>query len=461
MAEIGVDGIMIDDGGGTFFAYRLGGCFCDHCMEGFRDYLNERFTPQRLRDGGIDDADTFNYHEFVLKYASDNESYREVRGRIPWDSEFQDFLVHTDVVLFEELHALARRVAGKHIPFGWDDVDFHGRRAPYYPLWDVFYAEIHYNALHVDGWGGPRDALPPGIVTLYKLADAVEKRNFLTPVPGSWAAIRDGNLTGLLRQWIAFSYANGGTVRYPRKGWCFIGDPWYYPPREEFDPLYAFVRNHRELFDDYEPVEQVGVLYTQTRANIGAPYYTPLRHVCAGLVEANVPFGFAVAGDERLGNRIRGDETARFEVMLVPEPIRLVDGQGAIVERWKAEGKAVAVTADDEVAAILSGRVEPLASIEDEKAVWLFPRRNVEDASAPLVCHLVCSDYDRQSNRTRPQADVTVRLRNALLKEKPVQRITYYTIGSDSVELPIERDGDGLCMTVPEIKLWGILKVEH
>lgn len=460
LTETGVDAIMVDDGGGTFFVYGHGGCFCDYCMKAFRVYLQERLTPQQLEGGGIDDLEAFDYRKVVVRHANDNASYKKVRGGIPWDKEFRDFLVDSDVALFDSLQRMASRLSGRHIPFGWDNVDFGGSRAPYYPIWDVFYSEITYQHFAVNG-RGPDEQFPPSIVMLDKLADALGKWYIPTPAPRSWATIRDKNLTGLLRQWIAFSYANGSAVRYPRKGWCFTGEPWYFPPQDEFEPIYDFVRRRRELFDDYEAVEQVGVLFTQTRGAGGVAYYSPLKYVCASLVEQNVPFGFAVAGDELLADRLRGDEADPFELMLIPEPIRLISGQQEIVDRWKAEKKALAVTRGDDVAALLGGRVEPLVAVEDTSRVWLFPRTKQIDVSAPVICHLVNASYDPQENRPTLQKDVKVRLHSRLVGGAGTRHAVYHTLGKEPQWLDFTVGKDGLQVTVPEIELWGILQVER
>jgi len=459
LIETGVDAIMVDDGGGTFFVYGHGGCFCEYCMKAFRAYLKERMTPQQLQSGGIDDLDALDYRKLVLRYANDNTSYKKVRSGIPWDKEFRDFLIQSDVTLFDSLQKMASRLAERHIPFGWDNVDFGGSRAPYYPVWDAFFAEINYQHFAVDG-RGPDEQFPPSIIMLDKLADALGKWHTPTPAPRSWATIRDKNLTGLLRQWITFGYANGGAVRYPRKGWCFTGAPWYFPPQDEFEPIYDFVRTHRELLDDYEAVEQVGVLFTQTRGAGGDSYYTPLKHVCARLVEQNVPFGFAVAGDELLANRLRGDETSSFELMLIPEPIRLIGGQQKIVGRWKAEEKAITVKRGDNVAALLGGRIEPSVALDGTSRVWLFPRTKKEDPSAPVVCHLVNGSYDSRENKPTPQKDVKVRLRSPLVGGAGARRAVYHTLGKGPQSLEVTVREDGIQVTVPEVDLWGLLEVE-
>lgn len=459
--EVGVDGIMVDDGGGAFFARGHGGCFCTYCNAGFCQHLEAKYTAEELAILGVHDLDTFDYRKFLADYADNKKAYRALlkQGKIPLASDFQEFLLQSDVNLFESLQKMASMLRGKHVPFGWDNVDFGGSRAPYYPVWDVFFPEINYQRFAVDG-RGPDHELSPALVMLNKLSDALGKWYTPTPAPRSWESIMKGNYTGLLQQWIAVTHANGGSLRYPRKGWIFSETtPWYYPPKQAFEPLYAFVRTHRELFDDYSAFEQVGVLFTQSRGSGGSPYYTPVKHVCAGLVNANIPFGMAVAGDELLANRLTGDEAKRFEVMLIPEPIRLINGQEEIIRQWKQQGHAVEVRRQDDVAAKLRGRVQPLVTLESDSKVWIFPRKIPDALEAPLVCHVINSQYDAGSNKHIAQQDVCVRLASALFNGAAPRQVTYYTIGQAPRQLTVDATADGYYVTLPRVDVWGVFRI--
>ncbi|MBI4910658.1 MAG: hypothetical protein HY820_44000 [Acidobacteria bacterium] len=459
--ETGADAIMVDDGGGGLLASSQGGCFCQYCRIGFRDYLANKYSATQLAKLGIKDLSTFDYRDVVLRHADDPNSFRLARakGEIPLFADFADFQTRSDADLFRSLQAMSSKLAGRHVPMGWDNVDFAGSRSLYYDFLDVFYSEINYQRFAVDGKGSD-EQFPPGIVMLNKLSDALGKWHTPTPAPSSWGAIKTKNLTGLLKQWAAFSYANGGPLRYPRRGWCF-GETsrWYYPPKDEFEPLYDFVRKNRVLLDDYRAVEQVGVLFTQSRGGGGDRYYRPLKHVAASLVNLNIPFGMAVAGDDQLRNRLKGNEADSFELMLVPEPARLVDGQQDIVKGWLDRKRAIAVKASDDVAAVVNGRIKPWASLDSGSGLWLFPRRIPGRKDASVVCHLVNSNYDSRLNRIVPQRAVTVSLRNALWNGAAARKVTYYTIGAAPVDLPFEKSADGVRVSIPEVDLWGILQV--
>lgn len=239
----------------------------------------------------------------------------------------------------------------------------------------------------------------------------------------------DFNLNPIKVGWMADRSYKGRPVyfycsnhpRYPRKGWCF-GDTsrWYYPPQEDFEPLYDFVRTHRDLFDDYEAIEQVGVVFAKPSSNPASP----LKRVWESLVNLNVPFGIVVAGDEWVPNRLSPDDVKRFELLLIPEPVTLDTAQRQVVEGWKSQKAAISISQQDDVGPRLAGRIAPLVSLESDSAVRFFPRTVPGRRGAPVVCHLVNWSYDGQANRALPQRDVKVRLRSAIAGDCHVTRVT-------------------------------------
>jgi hypothetical protein len=257
---------------------------------------------------------------------------------------------------------------------------------------------------------------------------------------------------------VAVSYANGGLPRYPRKGWCF-GETsrWYYPPKDAFEPLYDFVRTHRALLDDYEAVTQVGVLF----ANPSGDPSGPLKRVCESLVNLNVPFGVVVAGNEWVPNRLSPEDAMRFELLLLPDPVKTDAAQQKVVENWKSRKAAISVSPKDEVGELLAGRVDPLASLESKSRVWLFPRAIPGSKTAPAVCHLVNWDYDAGKNHATPQKDVKIRLRGKLTGDSPVTKVTYHTIGEPPQPLAFAARENAVHVTVPEVELWGVVTMEH
>jgi len=76
--EAGTDWLMIDSAIPTIASLnaRYGGCFCEHCMAGFRDYLKSKLSDVDRKAWAIDDLQSFNYRDFLLAHGYTDERYR-------------------------------------------------------------------------------------------------------------------------------------------------------------------------------------------------------------------------------------------------------------------------------------------------------------------------------------------------------------------------------------------------
>lgn len=475
MSQIGVDGIMVDDYTGGPESYGLGGCFCQHCMAGFRTYLKEKYNSDQLKELGIDNIDTFDYRELVLKHADDVNSLKIARseGEVPLDKDFHYFLFKSDSDFFASLKEMACRLSGRYIEMGWDNVNFINNRAIYYDYLDAFFTETAYQRMGLTPYFSFSDLTTPGVVSvkdfknqtndefippemvyIYKLSDALNKWFVPMPAPPSWGAFKIKNMTGLLRIWISFSYANGAHFKYPTKGWCYgPTSRWYYPPKEEFEAVYSFIRNNKDLFDDYKAFEQIAVLYSHQNS-------TQIKYVCGQLVNLNIPFGTPVAGDLWLSNRIKEDDIDPYELVLIPDPYSIYGDQKEIIKKWNEKKSLIYVKNGDDVQQLLEGRINQLISVDPDKKIWAFPRYNPESKKNPLICHLVNYDYDAIKNQNKLQEDLKISFNKQLLDGARVKAVTYYTIDKSPVKADFSIQGDIINVMVPELDLWGILKIE-
>ncbi len=462
--EAGADGVQVDEGGGAMFCAfkKEPGCFCQYCLARFRDYLRHKYTPEQLQSLGVKHINTFDYRSVVLQHVSDRKAYDEAvqRGTIPLMSDFKDFLLRSDVELFQSLQGMASKLAGKHVPMSWDNVNVGHPNAPYYAFLDVFAPETHHAIFSP---GARNDLqLSPGIMFGEKYADALGKWHTLTPLPGSWSIMKANNLTGLLRLWTAVSYANGGIPRYPRKGWCKVDGSgqvdWYYPPKEELEPLYDFVRTHRSLFDNYESVAQVGVVLAEQPGMPEAAFIG----LYSSLAKLNIPFGFVVAGNKELPQRLQPGDATKFSLLLVPDTANLDAAQKRVVDDWNKQGAALTVGRQDDVAALLARRIDPLVAVESGTSdVRLYPRAVPGQKTAPVLCHLVNWNYDPAANQAEPQKNVKVRLRSALLGGAKARTAIYHAPGQPAQSLAFTTSENSVHVTVPEVALWGVLEIQH
>ncbi len=103
---------------------------------------------------------------------------------------------------------------------------------------------------------------------------------------------------------------------------------------------------------------------------------------------------------------------------------------------------------------LAEGNVHPLTAGD---RIWLFPRAH-DDGRA--VVHVVNMAYQTESRSHLYQHDVVVDIGKNIFGCKFDQAV-YIDSQGETVELAVMETLEGFRITVPEIKLWGIIKLEH
>jgi hypothetical protein len=101
--------------------------------------------------------------------------------------------------------------------------------------------------------------------------------------------------------------------------------------------------------------------------------------------------------------------------------------------------------------ALERGNPEPLHAGDK---VWVFPRMK---PSGELVVHLLNIDYTPDGDRIVPARKVRVRI-PAVLAGKAFRNAVAHSYDHDPVALKVEREGEDLVVTLPELRVWTVLE---
>jgi len=430
-------------------------------MAGFCKYLKNKYTMKELKEREIVDIDSFNYRELVRGATSSRQGFTDAlkQGEIPLFDEFQTFHLKAAASLVRELVDLFKKLRGNSVPVSANSFELQPSQIVDSQYLDYFVAEVHHHLQPIRHHVQPTSTktikewkIPASLILVYKLADALNKPLAATASGWDWAYVKEKKLTGLVKLWIALSYAFGHRLMVPHHQWCYTpekGTHWYDGPTEEYAPIYQFVRHNAGFFDGYEAVTQVGVVYSNLafRRNIRTIY-----DVCLSLTNANIPFGIAIAGDEWLDKTITGKELSKFEVVAVPEPTMLEGEQKSLVEAWIKDGRAVTWTNEKDILE----HVEPMVSLKSASKVWILPRKT-KQPKAPVICHIINCDYNILKDKMTLQRDVDVFLSSKLFDGKKIRKITLLKPQNEPVNLQGENVSNGVHVTIPELNLWSIL----
>jgi hypothetical protein len=96
-------------------------------------------------------------------------------------------------------------------------------------------------------------------------------------------------------------------------------------------------------------------------------------------------------------------------------------------------------------------------SVEGTTNVWAQPRRIPGKADSPVIVHLLNRNYDFATDKIQPQQNIILHLRAPLLGKLAPTKCKAFVPNSEPASLPIEKESDGLRVTVPELGLWSVM----
>ena len=342
--QAGTDWLMIDSAIPTVGALnaRYGGCFCQHCLAGFREYLQLNLCDEISESIGISDLSAFDFRDYLISRGITDEQYRAqilaFPPVIPLAARYFDYQ-------WQEINKLFREFKGRAQDFG-DNVPMSSN-SPFY------WAEFMYAVDAHDFYTNEMEYQPPEVEVLptepiytFKLADALNRLVAITGVPSAFEPYRVNDRPGHIRLWIAQAYSHGHVFMVPDKMWTHRyrggADRWYHSQVGDYEAIYHFIRDYPELFDKYQSVATVALVFSNkaVRQYLGdrlssghlggqnrrAPK-TDLVNACIALSAANIPYCIIVAGDEWIADDLLTADLSGYRYVVRFEPSYLTDAQ--------------------------------------------------------------------------------------------------------------------------------------
>ncbi len=434
--KAGACGVHVDDHLGTAGGLWVGICFCDRCVKGFRMRLKSLPAAQIERLGVVR-AQDYDFRAEVREWISNGKPGERSPSQHPLWSEWTVYQCRAAAAFMRELHDVANTTAGHRVPMGANAGLLWPRHLCDYQTLDLFSAETDHHA-------GAR-SVPDAPMLAYRLADAVGRPYAATASGGDWAFIKEHSLHGLVRSWIALSYAAGHCLMAPHRQWCYTdekGTHWYQGPKEEFAPLYKFVRSNAQWFDGYENHADVAIVLPH-RSFVKDP--GRWIDLSSRLTAKNVSYRVLLGGDEIVEHGLDRSSLERADALLIPDRSELLPSDLDLVERC-VRNKRVFASAEKALAA-----VQPAVQVRAEGPVRVLPR--VKAGSA--VIHVLNYDYDAACDDVRPIKGVKLTLDVERLGVRDRRTGRWVTPDAPEAQVTLE---DGR-VELPTLALWGMLIV--
>ena len=468
--EAGTDWLMIDSAIPTIASLnaRYGGCFCQHCMAGFREYLKSHLGAADRISWAIDDLESFNYRDFLLAHGFTDERYRSeilaFPAAIPLAKAYFDFQWREVNALFREFKRYAQEFRidvpmSSNSPFYWAEfmyaVDAH----------DFYTNEMQYLPPE-------EEILPTDPIYTFKLADGLGRLLAITGVPRAFEPCRLNDRPGHIRLWIAQAYAHGHVFMAPDKMWTLrdAGEPdrWYHSEPGDYELLYHFIRDYPELFDGYASVATVALIFSNKSVrkflgdrlssghlggqNRSAPR-TDLAQACFALSRANVPFHLIVAGDDWVEDRLLPADLSPYRAVVRFEPSYLTAVQES--KLLSAGDRLLTWSGASDLLDSVGGAIHVAGA--DNVSAQLRHRPGQPDA--PVICHLLNSNYYLQSDAYLNLRDVELTIAGDLL-DRVFSLATLYAPGEAPREINCRAVGMDTVVSLPNLDMWAIIKLQ-
>jgi len=492
-------------------------CFCPYDIQGFRDYLKNKYTPEELAALGITDIDNFDYGQYLRDAGWTASSLNSAcnsgqTSDIPlWDSEwipYQEFQLRQHwASLVDSARVYAQQRYGRDIHFafnlsGWGGAIWKLARWSSFTWIEIFYDDMIY----------PQRELT---IPLVKVCEAAGR-----PLNPMTSPTEPFSTSDLGRLQIAELYSNGG-----------IGGPGIssHPQNQLMIPYFQLVQFHPELFDA-QPDGEMAVLYALASARHDISAEIAFNGAGYLLSDLHRTFDALFAGDgDWMDDELTVNKMSRYCTVFIPNQAYLTETQAAVILDYIAQGGMVLSTGQvalydpdgnpgswstlqsllgggyqtygsgkvyawtqsfcldyaakrgveepeaenirNTVAAVLDTLVPPWIATDFPRTV-IFERRNNPGTNS-LIYHLINFNYDPGTKQVIPEQNHQLTVPILETQSADSLAVTLYSpddYAGHILASPTQMLGrrllykratsNTITMEVPELKIWAIIKIE-
>ncbi|MEN6494370.1 MAG: hypothetical protein ABFD16_08765 [Thermoguttaceae bacterium] len=490
------------------------GCFCQDCRDGFRDWLQRRWTPEQRHAAGIDDPASLDIVKYVKRVQERIAKGRDAVLADPVLRAYVEFSYASQIDRWRDAVAAAKQAAVHPIAVCGNQWGAGGSR-PYSvalsQVSDMVFTEAEAECLR------PQKRAEAVLVTKLGLAAGQYRRPVLLCLSSLFHAPQAAHCR--LRAVAGQAWADGGRPM----PWATApgASGWFYDIEAR---LCRFVQEHRALFARRDRVANVGLVYSlPTHAwrqfpafGLSSSQYQRWFAACARLLEeAHVPYEVNCWWHPLLGDdRASLERLDRYQVLVLPgvdcftdaqqEAVRAFQARGGRVislacptlydadatprpagqtlvapgepaleiapdlltryaragEKLPAENAADAQTADNELQATLSRAMAEDRMLQTDAPASVWANLWLDATRQVLSLHLVNGNIDEQADRFRPVAKSRWRVR--LPAGVSVDRAVVITPDeaappSRATPLPVEVSKGWATVVVPRIESYTVV----
>jgi len=474
-------------------------------MQGFREYLKDKYTTEELEGFGIENIDTFDYGDFIReRYFT--TYYGEGKREVPLFSDFEDYQMVSYGEFARELIRETKAYARAH----GKDVYFTANTAELFPQYLAMQDELDYLSPEVFSYQTTSPGRffiytypPRKCVPAFKLVRSLGKSLVVYPSPetnGELIAMPD--MMSLMKIYTAEAYSARGFYHVPYNLPSYTPEQgWIYGPRDmgELEPYYDFIFNNEQYYDDLFSTSKIAVLYSYPSARHDVSNFYGISDL---LLDSHFQYDVLFAGDNNwMEDNLSLSQLNEYEVVILPKTeclsdrqvdlllsyvesggnivafhcIGLYDEKNKEVKRELLESLLVEGSHDfglgkfiysrdlptrEEVSGALSGLIQPCIQTNANENVVMLEYWNNETHS--IVIHLINYAYDIETEHMRPQENINLKVAldpKLLGKDLSVSYASPDRAGIEELSYTLS-DGS-VEFRIPNLEFYGVVFVEE
>ncbi|GAA6204551.1 hypothetical protein [Thalassotalea sp. SU-HH00458] len=452
--------------------YHLGGGFSENTQSNFRDWLIKKYSKSDLKSIGVDDVAEFHYGRYLQSLGYTVETYEAATlsgAKIPLAEFFKLFLKEwnntylSDLVNFTDAVAkdkgYPKKSNGDYIEVGTSspilDPYFKGIRFASIDEFDFYVQEFNHK--------GQLETVSSEVMLMYKLAEAIGKPLALTGQPNTdWNYMVDNpEAIDLVKAWIAQAYSNGAVFMAPEQMWSYNnqGQRYYNAQTGDYDYIYQWIAENNYLFDDFESVAKVGLVYSHAAYRQSQYNQLDIFSAATELMEQNIPFKLLVAGDDWWPKYLMDtDQISQIDnyQVLIQTPFNgyaLDTTQQQILDYNKDKLVSWPNLAQ------LQQLVPTEITVNADK-VATFPRVNHDfpHNNPPHIIHLVNRDFNKNTKSINTKDNIVITVADTLFG-KSMLSARFNQPGQEVIKLSVEYKNGVATINVPKLVNWGVIEL--
>jgi hypothetical protein len=404
LIDSGADGVHIDELPTRYFTRREG--YCEACMQGFRDYLADKYSPSQLASVyGINDVSSFDFRsrlaeEGFLQSPPESPLHRE------WWLSQLSMLVEAEREILDYCRSYAQGLGKSFVitsnsyePELNPDRTIEMTMTDFCSIGTGLTIDLRRNGTLVSEL-----RIPPSYsyIPLYRMAAAVTPDKPVTLFidgpggTGTIAALSQQKQKDVVRWMFAEACAAGAHFHIPYPSLDFYG------PLEECQSYVQFIQANRDLYQGMEHLADVGILFSfasevwdfWVQPSSAEPIHNRQWYGLAqALTDMSIQYDAIFAADGRLiPNQLTVDGLLRYPTLIVPWAYALSDEHAQLLEGYARGGGRLIIAGD-------------LATFDEEKN----PRQALASANLAELGAIVIAELDFEAYLNNPQGAGAIR----------------------------------------------------